>query len=75
MPRLVFHAGRNSILRAILANRGVTGKDVAKATKKPVSTVTYQIRNADKMTLAGLQMYVNVLNMTDAEIVSLVRGE
>lgn len=75
MPKLNLSDGRNHILRGILTSRGITGKDVAKVTKKPVSTVTYQIRNADNMTLESFQTYVNALNMSDPEILAMVRGK
>lgn len=75
MSRLKLSDGRNHILRGILSSRGVTCKDVAKVTKKPVSTVTYQVRNADHITLETFQAYVNALDMTDPEILSLVRGK
>lgn len=75
MSKLNLSDGRNHILRGILTSRGVTCVDVAKATKKPVSTVTYQIRNADHITLETLQVYANALEMTEREIVSVVRGK
>ena len=75
MSRLKLLDGRNHILRGILTSRGVTCADVAKATKKPVSTVTYQIRNADHITLETLQTYANALEMTEQEIVAVVRGK
>lgn len=75
MPRLNLSDGRNHILRGILTSRGVTCKDVAKATKKPVSTVTYQFRNVDRLAVETLMMYANALEMTDRELLEVIRGE
>lgn len=73
MPRVNLGDQTGKILRGILYSRGMNGASIAKLLRKPVSTVTYQIRNAENMTIDTFRAYINAACMTDEEILKVVK--
>jgi len=73
MPRVNLGDQTGKTLKGILVSRGMNGAKVAKLLRKPVSTVTYQIRNAENMTIDTFRAYVNAACMTDEEILRVIK--
>lgn len=74
MPRVIIGDKTKKIMRGILADRGLSGKSVAKLMRMPHSTVNYQLDHAESMPISTLRAYVNLAKMTDDEIIRVVRG-
>lgn len=74
MPRVNIGDKTGHILRGILQSRGLHGTSVAKMIRTPVSTVTYQIRHAENMTIDTFRCYINAACMTDDEILRVIKG-
>lgn len=74
MPRVNIGDKTRYLLRGVLAERGMTGASVARKMKKSASTVNYQLDHAETMPISQLREYANLLNMTDEEIILVIRG-
>lgn len=74
MPRINIGDKTARIMRGILQERGMSGSGAARIMRKSVSTVNYQIDHAETMPISRLREYVNLAQMTDAEIARIVRG-
>lgn len=59
---------------SILRSRGLTQAAAARQLRKPERTVNYQVKHAQRMTLESLRDFIALCDMTDAEIIKVVRG-
>lgn len=74
MPRVKFGDKTTDILKGIITTHGLNTVSIARAIRRPVGTVSYQIRNAETMSIENFRKYINVTDMSDEEIVKVVRG-
>ena len=74
MPRVKLGDHTKDILKGILSGHGYNTVTVAKAFRRPVGTVSYQIRNAESMSIDNFRRYIDLIAMSDEEIVRVIRG-
>lgn len=74
MPRSILQDKTCSILKGILATHKTNGVAVARFARKPVGTITAQIRHAERMSIENFREFIQAADMTDEEIVRVIRG-
>lgn len=74
MPKVVLGDRTKDILKGILTTHGYNTVSIAQAFRKPVGSVSYQIRNAENMSIENFRKYIGLTAMSDEEIIKVVRG-
>lgn len=60
-------------LNGIIRSRGMTQAATARSMRKSERTVNYQVKHAERMTIETLREYIDTLDMTDTEILMVIR--
>lgn len=60
-------------MEGIIRSRGMTQASTARSMRKPERTINYQVKHAERMSIETLREYIDTLDMTDTEILMVIR--